>query len=281
MNFKLIFIILISIFLISCTPETNGSDNEEVFILNEGKGYEISFDYANNLPHGDDHEIKLEFKNTGTHDIEKLDFSFSDNAFIRFTDKSFEDSLKGRSLGDPLPNVLSENFNFHTISKEELGLKDINERSVSSRWKVNFDYSTSDSLNICLDLDEGDICNYNSIRSEKEGSPILVSFVDWDILTYSDEIRVFFDIHLENVGDGIPFIENNEKKQNHIQINSLSVAGKDCEIEEKEINLNLNKIIQCDISLDKETDSRITVMSIDFDYIYHISDSIQLNINYR
>ncbi|MFW6024936.1 MAG: hypothetical protein ACOCRX_01200 [Candidatus Woesearchaeota archaeon] len=281
MNLKIVFIMFLSIFLISCVSEPDNNNLDEGFILNEGKGYEISFDYSSNLPHGQDNELLFEFKNTGTHDIENLNFDFKDNTFVKFSEKSITDSLNGRSLENPLPTTLRENFNFQTISRNDLGLKDINERVINLRWSSNFDYSTTDSLDICINLDDGEVCNFNSITSNKKGSPIVVSSVEWDIITYSDELKVFFDIYLDNLGEGIPYIKGNEIKQNYIKINSLKVAGKECSIQEDEVNLNLDQVIQCDISLDRDIDSRITLMTIDFDYNYKLSGSIPLEINYR
>ncbi len=281
MKFKIIFILIISLLLISCTE--NGDESQD-FILNEGSGYELSFDYSRSVPHAQNHLLRLTFSNLGTHDINNLEFNIQDNAFVNFSNNTIETDISGRSLEDPLPNTFEADINFHTTHKDDLNLRDINSRDTNTRWSVDFDYSTSDTLDVCLD-DDGDVCNFVSSTSDKQGSPIQVVSTNWDIITYSDEISILYEIHLDNTEVGSPYVYmNGEKENNYVKVNSINIGNQTCDLIGSEnglVSIGSDKLIECELKRDVDSEGMLTFMNIDFEYYYQISGSIPLEIIYR
>ena len=219
---RYVFLALLMLFVVACTPVLErGQPNYRVGT--EGINFEFITFPEYEVQENDQFDVEIEMHNNGAYNSRNVVVFFDANppnavTLLPESEESkikqlrYENGFKGRSEEIPLGDVKA--LNIFQIKANPLDKYYGNQREVTFSADICYDYSTLATPNVCVGnksrspldckTDEN-----NEIRfdyPEGQGSPIVVSTVVEKIKSEDGKIIPYFEITVENFGEGETFV---------------------------------------------------------------------------
>ncbi|MEE9525496.1 MAG: hypothetical protein V3V78_02710 [Candidatus Woesearchaeota archaeon] len=270
MNKKIIFAIILTLFIIGCgrTPSL------EPEVIEYHKGFDgLEITSVKNLPpneilKGTEFVIGLELRNKGAYDIEDgliMIYGFP-KGYALITRPEFYFDIEGKQPGFPEGGYGIINFNIKGADLPER----MKEYPAAYTIKANYRYQTEAGTEVCINpfvysymKTKETVCEPKEVVLKKgQGAPVAVTRVQQSFAPIGNKIQVTFIINIENKGDG--------KVIDKVYLDEVRLANVPLSCEPQEITLKEKEesSIICTTETLVSSGAYISPLSVKFNYIY-------------